>query len=1135
MAADPWAAFKPQAETQGDPWEAFKPEAVPTAAPEAKGESPDLAMVNSMGHPIPQAFIDRMDKGTSVNRILQSAVDSFKEGLGAEPVTGISDETRQQMMDIGLIHDPALGGPGPIHLFNEAMIIPAAKAWETLMRGLNAGVHGAGGTVGQIVDELQGQGSDEGLTSEGSKAKREVINAGNWAMIEAGMGRFMRPGGAVDHEIGTLPREGDFKNAAAVIGDDAAGVKAAEGKLKEAWQEQGLHPSEVAHDAQNDAFLRHDLSSAAADPVDLPPNVPPSVQPLSAPGKLLAAARGALDKTFDVARDIQMRVAPMAVGDEIMPKAIAKDFANSLRRNTWDMNRWMESIDKEFTGEQQARMFHALDEESVMRQTGETSEHIGLATLEPAERAAVEQIMAHNLADWVHMSEMDMVRGEPIPAYAARIATGLNTGDMKGAMPLNSLGLNLKAGTSRLKGRKYLTVDETEAALKEKFPEASIARNIKANVMAMKQERDAIAGRSMVENIKDYGRKLGNEQVAEGFKPSGDYFTIDHPALKTWRPKLEKTEEGGWATVKNEAGEPVMEQVPIYIHNDFEGPLRAVLSQGMSPTVEALMAAKSKTMSLIMYSPFVHNSVIYSKALAGFKGNLIKTTKMYFDGNRVKWDPAQMIEAIDGGMVPIGKRFFNQDISDTLSAPNLTPGDSLTAKIVSAVPGLFSEGAEAATKTAIDKMGNFYHNTLLWDRVADLQAGVYAHFRDEFVSSGMDRQTAVRMAAHEANRLAGSLPAESMSQAARSVANTLLFSRTFTLGNIGIMKDMFTGLPKDVLAQIERDAGPEAMRDAKSLARRQAFSTVVTDMALFYVGTSVMQSGVNMILGNSTLSDEAKNYWTRLQTELAAKASNPWSAVPPWGIYSFLQGISSTAGNEPGKQDRVHIGYGNDGTAIYAKSPLGRIGEEFSDYSQGFWRDLFLRKMGTIARPVWEIMSNDKGFGRKVYDPHIDSVTSSLGAAWEMAKVLAESQLPMTQLEAFGNLVKGEGDKKLNMLQTVGPFLPPPLTFTASKGAPGGPAVGEMYNDKSQQDFRVQQAMPGIRKMIERGDMTSAQGEMGRLGMDPGYQRWVIKTSQNPGLRLSPSGLRKFNQFASPDQRQRMENLRSPGPLTPQE
>jgi len=554
-----------------------------------------------------------------------------------------------------------------------------------------------------------------------------------------------------------------------------------------------------------------------------------------------------------------------------------------------------------------------------------------------------------------------------------------------------------------------------------------------------------------------------------------------------------------------------------------------VLSGRSSAVMRGVMDAKGKTMSVIMYSPFIHNGVIFSKALAGFKGNIFKAAKLYFDGNRVKNDPAQMVEAIDGGMVPIGKRFFKQDLTDDLEMPDLTPGRSWTAKLVSAVPDLFNADPKVgeAVRSRIDKMGDFYHNTLLWDRVADLQAGIFSDFRDKFISSGMDRQTAVRMAAHEANRLAGTLPKESMSQGARSVANSLLFSRTFTLGNIGIMKDALTGLPKDVLAQIERDAGPEAAQTAKAMARRTAQATVVTDMVLFYAGTSILQSAANVLLGTSGLADEVYSYWTRFTHEMSAMASNPWAAIPPWGIYSFLNHVSAAGGNEPGKEDRALIGYQADGTAIYAKSPLGRIGDEFSDYTQGFWRDLFLRKMGTIARPAYQILANDRGFGRKVFDPHIDSATSFLSAAGLIAKTLVESQVPVTQAEAFANLVKGEGDQKLNILQTVGPFLPPPFTFTASKGAPGGPAVGALYDSKDQHEFRLQQAMPGIRQMIQHGDMSGARQEMVRLGVPPGLQRFFIRSTLNPATaRLSGRTLRDFYRYATPDQREHFEQLR---------
>ena len=89
--------------------------------------------------------------------------------------------------------------------------------------------------------------------------------------------------------------------------------------------------------------------------------------------------------------------------------------------------------------------------------------------------------------------------------------------------------------------------------------------------------------------------------------------------------------------------------------------------------------------------------------------------------------------------MPIGHRFFNQDITSIMESPDLTPGRSWTAKVLGFVPGLFDEAAGNAVKSAIDKAGDFWHNTLLWDRVADLQMGLYSNFRDDAMAKGIDR------------------------------------------------------------------------------------------------------------------------------------------------------------------------------------------------------------------------------------------------------------------------------------------------------------------------------------------------------------------------------------------------------------
>ena len=89
-----------------------------------------------------------------------------------------------------------------------------------------------------------------------------------------------------------------------------------------------------------------------------------------------------------------------------------------------------------------------------------------------------------------------------------------------------------------------------------------------------------------------------------------------------------------------------------------------------------------------------------------------------------------------------------------------------------------------------------------------------------------------------------------MSQAARKFFNFMLFSRSFTIGNLGVMKDMINGLPRDVRAQIGRDLTAVERKGISGLARRKAIGIFMLDVALFYVGnTLVMRQRVADIGG----------------------------------------------------------------------------------------------------------------------------------------------------------------------------------------------------------------------------------------------------------------------------------------------
>lgn len=1103
------------------------------------------------GEAIPEAFIGRLRAGEAIGRILQAAGKEAANVPEGTP-TGFENDTLNLLIEKGIFHDPLKSRPGPIQMANEAVMLPAAQAWQAIVRGTAMGIHGAGGLVGQIMDEF-GVSNEPGLffRGGGESAKREIINAGNWAMIEAGMGRFARPhveGGAVaDRVVGGLPTEADFVNAGKVMPSPHT-----EANLRRMWKEDGITPAEAVHDAAGDAFAKHEITAKQAevklDPAELevltetggrpgslsaaatePPDIPLELQPAQPPGSLMGAARAAGERLFDMGRDAQMLVAPMARGTTDS-MAMAKDFANSMRRNRWDWSRIDKDIEKRFDPETRKRMWNAMDEESLslrLEEPASAREHQGLNTLTPEERAAVVDLDNRQQLAWARAIDLGMVEGEGIPMHAPRMVINIaNASDKEGAMALDVIGRNLRTRTPYLKQRKYMEVEETEAAAKAKYgPQAEVLRDIRTVALSTAQLEDAIAGRQLINNIKEYGARTGTDTVAEGAIPAGSetkWFTLDHPSFKTWRPKFDESK-----VVKDAEGNVVFEQVPIYVHGDFEGPLRAVLDHRSGAIYGGMMALKGKTMSLIMNSPMIHNAVEWGRAVFAMPGK-VATFKVYFEGNRAKNNVPLMHEAIDNGLVPIGHRFFNQDISGLMEQPDLTPGRSTTAKMLAVVPGLFDEAAGVAVKRAIDKAGDFWHNTLLWDRVADLQMGLYVNFRSDMMAKGIDQTTASRIAAHWANRYAGALPKEAMSDGATKIANFMLFSRSFTLGNMGVLKDMMTGLPKDVLAQIERDAGfragsieagieagEQAKSAAKSMARRKAMAVVGMDIVGMYVMNSLLQNAVNVIFNDSTVDKELHGYTARLKQALTEIGEHPLKLVQPFG---FAEHIAATSENEPGRQERVRVGYAKDGTAIYGRAPVGKIGEEFIGYMTGPL-DMMRKKQGTIARPLSQIFSNDAGFGRKIYDPTADLPEKYLQNVYLIAKHLALSQFPEGQISAFRDLVKGEGDAKVNALQAFGPFA----GVTFSKGAPGGPAVGEMYASKAQYEFRVNQALPDIRKQILRGDIDGAIGRMTELDVPQGLQRFYIRTTINPAARLSPRATRDFYLHSTPEQIKRFE------------
>ncbi len=848
--------------------------------------------------------------------------------------------------------------------------------------------------------------------------------------------------------------------------------------------------------------------------------------------------QNAKDLGNELKRDVLNFATPMATGSE-RAQAAAKDFANKQRFAQWNGARITNLLQEKFSPEELKNMWNAMDEASVHAQRLESNgmsreeamaqtekEGVGHFSLPEEQKNIIKAMSDWAQHSWDQAKRLGMVEGDGLPFWTPRMAAAIgedgawHAPEASGTRPSIGAGRNLSTTTGSLKERKYLTAEDTEAAMKKAFGDAEgggaiLVRDIRAMPLAMTRLEQAVGGRALVNEIKEMGKDTGSETVSDS--PKDGYFTIDHPALQTYKPRLKMNDEGKWEMQNDAEGNPIFDKHPVYISKEFEGPLRAVLSQDSSAAYKALMELKGKSMGLIMYSPIIHNAVEWGRALPAMPGK-VATFKIYFEGNRVKNDPLQMQEAINAGMVPIGSRFFNQDISSIIEQPNLTPGRSWTAKLLGGLTGEVNAKAGEAVKSAIDKMGDVWHNTLLWDRVGDLQAGIYANIRDQNIKNGMEPQAAQAMAAHIANRFAGALPMESMGNMARKMANVAMFSRSFTVGNLGVMKDMFKGLPSDVMAQLKRDVGEEGAKAASSATQRKAIAAFALDIGLMYAANSVLQDAFDHLKRDKSLGQIAQGYVDRYHKLMQKYDESPWNLL---NIPADMQALSSTSTNESGKENRIKFSTDpKTGTDYYMRMPTGKMGEEFEGWATSPL-EMARKKTSQIVKPAMETFNNSDSFGHPIYDKDAKGFA---GAAQNIGKVvthLMEAQIPEDSIKSAYNLLSGQSkNKPLDYMKTLAPLG----GITFSKGYPGGPEAGILAATSRRHEAEVGAALPQIKEAVESDNEDKARDIMDKLDMTTREQRSLINHYSNPQGKVNPRSMQKFERIATPEEKDLMES-----------
>lgn len=777
------------------------------------------------------------------------------------------------------------------------------------------------------------------------------------------------------------------------------------------------------------------------------------------------------------------------------------------------------------------------------------TEGIGLKTLSPLEQAWVEAEHARSKAALLHAYDAGMVKsGEGLPFYAPRMMINIANAGNERALPLNSLGRGFNKTTPQMRQRKYRTIEELEDKFKsegEKMmtpeelsdlkdlreaglapPMAEVAKDIRSLTLATAKLEKAVTVRHLINHIEEIGNRTGNPQVIHGALPEGvdaqRYFTMPSPAFKTWKPMIDRdshgvpridNETGGVRVVRDAEGNIKYEAQEIHIPIEWKGPLLSLLDQKPGTITGAMMTLKAKTMSMIMLSPMIHNAVVWGRAVEAFPVK-VGAFKIYFEGNQARHNPAIMREAIDNGYVPVGKKFFNQDIQSIMTDKEMIQGSSWMAKALAIAPEMLKEGTGPKIEQGLQKFGDFWHNTLLWDRVADLQMGLYTNFRAEMLSKGIDAQTASRVSAHLANRFAGSIPREAMSKYARATLDWAVFSRQYNASMVGTFTDMFKGLPGDVKAQIMRDRGelqPGALDYAKQQAKRKAFSAVVLSIGMYYIGTSMVQNMVNVLYNDETLDEQMHGYVRRFRQYINKAWEHPFDIIQK---IDFLGQMSPGEEFEPGKQrGYVKAGKNEDQSARYFRNPVGKFAGDILDIFAAPL-DLIRRKASPLGRTAQDLLSNDLGFGRKIYDKDDTSVGSNITAAAAVAQHIFGAELPSGQLEAAGRLIRQKGDSELDTLRLLGPFA----GIQVSKGYPGGPDKGIMAAAKRSHDFKVQAALPDIRDLIIKGDLEGANKMMDDLHMTAAEKKTTRMNALRPE-RVGPRARKGFDRWGTQDQK----------------
>ncbi len=813
--------------------------------------------------------------------------------------------------------------------------------------------------------------------------------------------------------------------------------------------------------------------------------------------------------TSNAMKEWRLFARPLQAGDPFVAGQV-KDFANLKRVHSKERMDSLATLDKIST-ETRETMIKAIENPELKGQ------------LSPEMNMVLDKLVAEN--ESLSQQALDLgIIGNIRKPYAPHIIKTAGKGPF--AEQLLKQGY-LKTGVKPAGTRKYSTFEAGEAE------GVTYIKDIKAMVDINYQLKDAIIGRHFVNYVKQWKAPTGEELVGFPGQETPGYVTINHPAFqektfitrefvkykgKKYYAKDDKVviDDKPYDVVEGEVyiegkkygteTRPDIIVKDLKVHPDIAGPLKAVLeADNPNILIRGLAKLKAATIAVIMYNPAFHNFTVFSKLVPTLPGagagefiwNPKKTIGAevydhlnpvqkaltrtwisdYIVGNYLKSIDSNVVDAMRHNVVPLGGRGYRADLYGEIEPmrQNILQNFAATEKL----------------GKAIEKFGDFWHGTLLWDRIGDAQMGLYNRYSIDFLERGVKdfkkatgreptikelaqlKEDAKYMAGEFSNTIVGVFGKEDFGNAWKHLLNNTEFSRSYTMSNVRLAEYGVGIMPKHLIGQM-RMMDPAT---AHKVFTGYASYVIMKDLFLM-LGTLY---GLNYAITKYyNIPDKQGNYGGHLPDQ-----------------------------NEPGKELHIAVGQKPDGTVVYSGIPFRAARDIFEMVTQP--TTLWNNKMNPSIKVLYEELTNRKWNGKQIRSEGGDPMDKVLQSAEHMAKGL-------TGWDTIYNTFDPDEESWRNRYRLLGAQI--------SHGAPGGMVAGNVRSmqreQQSQKDLVMTEAVDLAKRNKEK-EAIELLNKNHLIGEIPGF---VLRSKDPYASFLLNLDIGNLYLHATPKQKEELDKIK---------